>query len=396
MRVGIDCRTILNPDRGEAAGVGHYTYYLVKNILALDRQTEFVLFFDFRMRREGTQEFQQPNVRIRYFPFSSYKKFLPFAYSHMLTAAALIKERLNVFHSPSTTMPLTYPKGVVVTVHDLAIFSNPSWFPQQIFSTRLLVPQTLKRARRIIAVSHSAKKDLEDIFNVPPKKIHVVYEGVTTDKLDLRDKHVDVRKKFGLPAKYLLFVGTLEARKNLPALIDAYAWILREVPALVKDTPLVLAGGTGFKGDDVLEKIRGMRLQSQVRYLGYVTHNEKINLISHALAFLFPSLHEGFGLPVLEAMNLGTPVLTSNVTSLPEIARDAALLVDPTDAGSLTDGLRRLLEDDALRRKLREKGLARAKDFSWRKTAEETLGIYRAVAAKEAKRAKAKQAVTRK
>lgn len=379
MRIGIDCRTILNPVQGEAAGVGHYTYYLVKNILELDSQNEYVLFFDYRMKREGTQEYQHDNVKIRYFPFSSYRKFLPFAYSHMLTAAALLKERLDLFHSPTTSIPLTYPKATVVTAHDMAIFVNPSWFPSQIFSTRLLVPRALKRAKRIIAVSQSTKNDLKEIFNVSGRKVTVVHEGVTTEKLNLKDKHVNVFKKFGIGPKYLLFVGTLEARKNLLGLIDAFASLEARKPKLMEGVELVLAGAVGFKGDDVIEKIHALKLQKRVRYVGYVTHNEKMNLLSNALAFVFPSLYEGFGLPVLEAMNLGTPVITSKVTSLPEVAGNAALLVDPEDVSDIAAGIERVVSDSTLRHKLRERGLKQAKAFSWMVAARETINVYKAV-----------------
>lgn len=379
MRVGIDCRTILNPDRGEGAGIGHYTYYLVKNLLDLNRTTQFVLFFDYRMKREGTQEFHRPNVKICFFPFSSYRKFLPFAYSHMLTSAALLKERLDLVHSPTTSMPLTYPKPVVATVHDLAIFLNPGWFPSQVFSRRLLVPQTLKRARHLIAVSKSTKHDLEELFNVPARKVSVIYEGVDTHKFDLKDKHVDVRRKFKLPQRFLLYVGTLEPRKNLPGLIDAYYGLARAKPELLDDVPLVFAGAIGYQGDDVLEKIRGLQLQGRVKYLGYVTHNEKMNLIKAATAFIFPTFYEGFGLPVLEAMNLGTPVVTSKTSSLPELAGDAALLVDPSNPIALAAGVERILTDEDLRAHLRRAGLQRAKAFSWLQAARETHDVYQRV-----------------
>lgn len=379
MRVGIDCRTILNPDRGEAAGLGHYTYYLVKHLLDVDRDTEYVLFFDYRMRRENTAEFQRSNVKVRFFPFSSYKKFLPFAYSHMLTAAALLRERLDLFHSPTMTMPLTYPKPVVVTVHDLAIYINPDWFPSQVFSRRLLVPQTLKRAKHLIAISQSTKRDLQELFNVPARKVTVVYNGVTTNKLDLKDKDVDARKKWRLPQRFLLYVGTLEPRKNLLGLIDAYHGLARAKPGLLADIPLVLAGLVGYQGDDVLEKIRGMSLQQRIKYLGYVTHNEKMNLMRAATAFVFPSLYEGFGLPVLEAMNLGTPVITSNLSSIPELTADAAVKVDPSNPIDLASAIERVLTDPELRLRLKRDGLARAKAFSWINTARETREVYRRV-----------------
>ena len=159
MRIGIDCRTILNPKSGEQAGVGHYTYYLVKNLIKQDKKNKYVLFFDWRFKEFN--EFKQKNVIIKNFPFSQYNKFLPFAYSHMLISASLVKASLDVFHSPISSLPLTYTKKSIITVHDLAIYKNPSWFPSQIFSTKLLVPQSLRKADKIIAVSNSTKKDLQ-------------------------------------------------------------------------------------------------------------------------------------------------------------------------------------------------------------------------------------------
>ncbi|MBI3115028.1 MAG: glycosyltransferase family 4 protein [Candidatus Kerfeldbacteria bacterium] len=379
MRIGIDCRSILNPDGGEFAGVGHYTYYLVKHLIQLKTEHEFVLFFDYRMKREGTQEFEADHVKIRYFPFSQYKKFLPFAYSHMLRAAVLLTDRLDVYHSPTTAMPLTYPKTTVVTVHDMAIYENPSWFPTRVFSTKMLVPQTLKRARKIIAVSKFTKQETQNLFSVPSRKIVVVNEGVDTRLLDLKDRHTDVRKKFGLGKRFLFFVGTVEARKNLLGLIEAFDGLLKAKPELLGECQLVLAGAIGHHGEEIVEKIQALKLQKRIRYLGYVTHNQKLNLMKAATAFVFPSLYEGFGLPVLEAMNLGTPVVTSNVTALPELAGDAAVLVDPANTVDLAAGIERVLSDEKLRQTLRTKGLHRAKAYGWSLAARETVGVYESI-----------------
>jgi glycosyltransferase involved in cell wall biosynthesis len=373
MRIGIDCRTILNPKIGERAGVGHYTYYLVKNLLKLDKKNEYVLYFDWRV--QDTREFEEPNAILKHFPFSQYNKFLPFAYSHMLITAYLMKEGLDVFHSPITSLPLTYPKKSIVTVHDLAIYKNPGWFPSQIFSTKLLVPQSLRKADKIIAVSESTKNDLKEIFNVPNKKIKVVHEGGVTNKIKVKNKSIDSLAKFKLWSNYIIFIGTLEPRKNVVTLLRAYKKVLDSGERFRK-CQLVLAGYKGYKNEEVFSEIRALRLSQQVKYIGYVTQNQKIELLKKACCFTFPSSYEGFGLPVLEAMALGTPVITSNISSMPEVAGKAALLVDPEKEQDIAKALKRILEDKKLQDNLRQKGLEQAKKFSWERCALETIKVY--------------------
>lgn len=373
MKIGIDCRTILAPGVGEQAGVGHYTYFLVRTLLRMDKHNHYVLFFDSRMK--NLSEFHAKNVTVTAFPFSQYRKFLPFAYSHMLIAAQLFRHRLDVFHSPANTLPLTYLKTSVLTVHDLAIYRNPQWFPTQVFSTRLLVPQSVKRAKRIIAVSQSTKRDLRDLFNVPTRKVRVVPEGVDVRPLPLKDRNLDIRKRFKLPKRFLLFVGTLEPRKNLPTLIRAFAQVVRSPKHA--DVGLVLAGAAGNRAHEVFEEIAEQKLADRVRYVGYLPHNQKLTALREAEAFVFPSLYEGFGLPVLESMALGTPVITSRVSSLPEVAGTAALLVDPEDQDELARAMGRVLDQPALQRRLSAAGTVQVKTFSWDRAARETLAVYR-------------------
>jgi glycosyltransferase involved in cell wall biosynthesis len=387
MRIGIDCRTILNPGAGEQAGVGHYTHHLVKNLLRIDRDNRYILFFDSRMKNRA--EFEGKNVTITAFPFSQYRKFLPFAYSHMLISAQLLRHKLDVFHSPANVLPLTYYRPSVITIHDLAIYRNPAWFPSQVFSTRLLVPQSVKRAKRIIAVSDSTRRDLRDLFNVPARKVLVIPEGVDVRPLPLSDRNADVRKQFRLPKRFLLFVGTLEPRKNLPALVRAFAVVAR-MPRF-SDVGLVLAGARGYKATEVFEEITEQKLKDRVWYIGYLTQNQKLAAIRAAEAFVFPSVYEGFGLPVLEAMALGTPVITSRVSSLPEVAGTAALLVDPEDEGELVRAMVRVLDGAPLRARLAKAGKAQAAKFSWDRTAKETLDVYRAVGADSNRRKSGKR-----
>lgn len=380
MRIGIDCRTILNPESGERAGVGHYTSSLVRALLELDRENQYYLFFDSRTRKEAAQTFEQENVKIKFLPFSRYRKFLPFGYSQLLIAAAFLKARLDVLHGPANVVPLGYPKKTVITLHDLAIYHHPEWFPTQIFSTRLLVPQSLKRAEHIIAVSEASKNDARELFSLPSKKITVIPEAADTELLPLNDKDQDIEEVYKLPKKYFLYVGTIEPRKNLPVLFEAWQQVLQHRPEALKDTELLLAGGVGHGGKDIIPMIAKMKLEKSVRHLGYVSHNHKIMLLKRATAFVFPTLYEGFGLPVLEAMQLGVPVITTNTSSIPEVVGDAAALFDPTDVHGLAEILEKYSTSTVVGQQLVERGIQQAKKFSWEKTAKQTLAVYQRVA----------------
>jgi len=375
MRIGIDCRTVLNPGRGEQAGVGHYTYYLVKNLLRLDKKNEYVLFFDARMERERAQEFEQKNVTIKYFPFSQYRRFLPVAYSQILTAAYLYKERLDVYHAPATSIPLSYRGKAVVTVHDLAIYKHPRLFPSgQFLSTKLVVPKSIRRARKVIVVSEATKRDVQQLFHVSDKKLRVIYEGFVRERPG--KTVVDVREKYGL-REYVLFVGTIEPRKNLVSLIKGFSSVAN-TPSM-KKLDLIIAGAPGWKYGDVLKAIKETKLAGRVRYIGYVPHADKVHLMSGATVFAFPSLYEGFGLPVLEALSLGTPVVTSNVSSLPEVAGTAAVFVNPKKPKDIGLAIAKLAGNAQLRKRLVAEGQRRAAMFTWDGAARETLQVYQEV-----------------
>ncbi len=389
MRIGIDCRTILNPGFGEQAGIGHYTYYLVKNLLAIDRNEEYVLFFDNRISDLAVKRVigNNKNVKVRFFPFYQYKYYLPFTYSQMLVSAFISREKLDLYHSLANTIPLMYKGLSVVTVHDLAIYQHHDWFPsnfmsRQIFSTKVLVPKSIRKAARVIAVSQNTKDDIVKLFKIPAKKITVIYEGVVTDhSIIVPDKKV-LKKKFEIQDNYFLFVGTIEPRKNLVVLLRAFHGLLNRQRLNQKNKnplQLVLAGGRGWKYKEVFKTIKKLKLDQSVRYLDYVEHSDKIGLMQNALCFVFPSLYEGFGLPALEAMSLGAPVITSNVSSLPEVTGSAALLVNPASVTDLVKAMEKVIGDRQLREKMGQEGREQAKKFSWRKAAEETLAIYREV-----------------
>lgn len=385
MRIGIDCRTILNPGRGEQAGIAHYTYYLVKHLLKFDKRNEYVLFFDSRMQRERTHELEQPNVKIVYFPFSQYRKFLPVGYSHLLITGALMREHLDLYHAPATSVPLTYRGPTVVTVHDLAIYKHPKLFPSgQLLSTKVVVPRSIRRAKRVIAVSETTKRDVRQLFRVGDKRVKLIYEGFVRERAAATV--VDVKEKYGLD-KYVLFVGTIEPRKNLVNLIRGFSSVAN-LPSLRK-TSLILVGAPGWKYGDVIKAIKDAKIGSRVRYLGYVPHHDKLQLIEHAQAFAFPTLYEGFGLPVLEAMSLGCPVVTSRISALPEIVGTAAVFVNPHKFREIGQAIAKVVGNANLRSKLIADGQKRSSMFTWDATARETLAVYREVfAEKQAARMK--------
>lgn len=384
MRIGIDCRTILNPGYGESAGFGHYTYYLVRNLLNIDQKDEYVLFFDERVVE--TKEFERKNSVVKFFPYAKYGTYLPFAYSQMLIASFIEREKLDVYHSPANVIPAYYKGATVQTAHDLSLFLHPEWYPSKWFSRdtlsrRVLLPQSLKHATRIIAVSKNTKEDLEKVLKIPGGKIDLVYEG-----FDESGPHATVKRpsfeelvaRYHIESKYLFFVGTIEARKNLVNLIRAFSVLLRDKDFSDHGLQLVLAGKRGYGFSDVMKELEktnksfGMEV---VKYVGYVMHEEKLTLLKRALCFVDPSWHVGFGLAALEAMALGCPVAISDIKPLHEAVGDAGVYFDPKDVSKIGLALKKFLQN-ADRELYVKRGVERAKQFSWIESARKTLDVY--------------------
>lgn len=376
LRIGIDCRTILNPGAGEKAGVGHYTYYLVKYLLKVDKTNHYVLFYDHRS--SAVLEFKRKGVEFVKFPYSEYKRYLPYAYSHVLSARTLQKAKLDLFHAPANVFPLQYNGTTVVTVHDLAIYQHPEWFPpKQDFSVNVLVPKSLRKAKHVIAVSQSTANDIHKQFRIRPQQISVVHEGHEAVKPVSKLTVHAVRKKFKLQEKYFLYIGTLEPRKNIAGMISAFDAVVKRKPRKFKDVQLVLAGAKGFQFKENYQAIQSVQ-RGSVRYLGYISKTDKAALLAGAQAFVFPSLYEGFGLPVVEAMAAGTPVVTSNIASLPEVAGKAALLINPKSSLALQQAFEKMLLTKT-RQRYSKLGKIQAKRFTWEQCAKATIKVYDAV-----------------
>ena len=296
-------------------------------------------------------------------------------------------ERFDLYHAlDNLSLPLFWPKGntrYVLTVHDLI----PLLFPQSVkkrhaYYFRLAIRRLLKLADAIIVDSAYTRDRIAKRFKMFADKVSVVYPGVDTSRFrPLVDKSIihGIRARYSIgDDPYLLYVGNIEPRKNLSVVISAYAEMLKS-RALKSKPRLVIAGADSGLCNDVFALPARLGLSQSVSFIGPVSDEELPLLYAGASVFLFPSLHEGFGLPVLEAMACGTPVITSNVTSLPEIAGDAAVVVDPANTGELIDAMIRLLTNEALAEEIREKGLDRARRFTWEETARQTLQVYNRV-----------------
>ncbi len=291
---------------------------------------------------------------------------------------AAARERLDLLHGPVNVLPLLAPCPGVVTVHDLAFLAHAEAFhPAKRRYLTLATALSARRAARVIAVSAATRDELVRRLGVPARKVTVVHNAADPAFRPLPAAEVArFRAAQGLSARVVLAVGTLEPRKNLTGLLDAFA---RLAPAT--DAELVVVGGKGWLYDAVFGRLERLGLAGRVRFAGYVPDDQLPLWYNVAEVFVYPSRYEGFGLPPLEALACGTPVVTSDTSSLPEVVGDAALLVDPDDPAALAAALSRLLADPALRAALRERGIRRAADFSWSRTAAATRAVYDAVLA---------------
>ena len=301
------------------------------------------------------------------------------------------RRNLGLIHDPTGAMPLLLTGARrVATIHDVIPYIYPETSSRLDWLIyRCWLPLAVRRLDAIITVSEQSRSDIIRYLPTQPEDVTVIPEAASNTYCVLDQAEVAVAlARHGIDFPYILYVGSVEARKNLPRLLAAYAQ-LREWSGQWK---LVIIGARKWKSNPVFDTVRQLGLESHVHFTGYVEESDLPALYNGASLFVFPSLYEGFGLPVLEAMACGTPVVTSNTSSLPEVAGDAALLVDPSDVAAIAWAMRRVLDDHALSAKMRAKGLARAREFTWERTARETIAVYERVLGKTAGRVEAADA----
>lgn len=367
MRIGIDGRYIAD----HYPGIGRYTFSLVEALSRLAADATFVVALQPgqpNSRYDLDQLAARPNVRLAPFPLSPRSPL-----EQVRWPQAARHWALDVFHAPYFCMPYALPCPSVVTIYDLIPLVFPQGFSAaQRLSFRLMVALAVRRARAVIAVSAATRADLLRYFKLSPDRVHVTPLAADASFYPRPPAEVAaVRARYGLPDAYVLYMGINKPHKNLPRLIEAYAKI-GAAP------PLVLAGREDPRYPEARRQAEVLGLGGRVVFPGDIAGADLPALYSGASLFVFPSLYEGFGLPPLEAMACGTPVVCSNRASLPEIVGDAALTFDPYDVDAIASALRRALDDAGLRADLRARGLARAAQFSWDHTAQETFKIYQA------------------
>ena len=361
MIIGIDAsRTIT----GQRTGTEAYATFLLQALLPLATAQGHQLRLYFNQPPPPDLFPQSPQIEQRIMPF-------PRLWTHLRLAAELHQHPPDVFFTPAHVIPFSYFGPSVATVHDLGYHHFPEAHPwQQLAYLRWSTRHNGRRARHVVADSEATKADLIQLDGIPADKIDVIYPGVDPALQPVTNEEVitAVRHKHNITPPYLLYLSTLQPRKNLVRLIQAYA-------ASGLPHQLVLAGKAGWLSQPILEVISNQSsvISEKIVVTGFVDEVDKAALLSGATAVLYPSLYEGFGFPVLEAQACGTAVLTATTSSLPEVAGDAALLVDPLDTAAITQGMQRLVQDEAYRQDLVQRGFENVGRFGWEETAVQLL-----------------------
>lgn len=354
-------------------GTEHYSASLLRALSVLPEAREYpiALYVNLKSEKEVRERLEfdlPPSWQVRAIAF-------PRLWTHARLSWEMMNRPPGGLFVPSHVVPLWHPHRTVVTVHDLGYIYYPQAHTRLSrlylhLSTRF----SARAARRVIAISQATKRDLVKHYKVPARKIRVIYHGRDPIFVPVTDerKVKETAAKYGVEQPYCIHVGTLQPRKNLGLLVDAWE---RLRARMERPPQLLLAGRRGWLYDSLIDEVKAKGLGNLVKFADYVERDDLPALYSSAMALTFPSLYEGFGLPPLEAMSCGTPVIASTASSIPEVVGDAAIMLDPHDASAWADMVHLLSGDKTLREALSRKGLARAAHFTWERCARETWGV---------------------
>ncbi len=386
MKIGIDIRAIASQRTGDET----YTLELVKNLARIDRKNEYFLYTD-TFSEEKLAKIKKllslDNANFFIKPVGPSSKLFWTFYS---LAKQARKDKLDILHVQYIA-PIFLRKDIriITTIHDISFERYPQFIAKKdLLALKLLIPPSLHRADKIIAVSKFTAQEIKNVYPRVAGKVEMIYNGGVPEAFGAVTKKdvLNFRKKYGKLRPYLLYLGTLQPRKNVPFLLRAFRELKKRYSqenSLIENCKLVIRGTRGGRNydwriDSILEDIRkdNSNIYNDIKFLGYQSTKELAVLLREAEVFCFPSLYEGFGLPVLEAMAVGTPVLASDSSCLPEIVGDGGVLYRGDNQSDFVEKVRRLLLDGDLRSRVAEAGRLRVKDFSWEKTARETLELY--------------------
>jgi glycosyltransferase involved in cell wall biosynthesis len=352
-------------------GIGTYVRNLLRHLSRLDSETEYILF----CRESDCGTVAELGANFRAIP----EVAKPYSISEQLRIPMdLRREKIDLFHAPHYVLPPLTPCKSVVTIHDCIHLRFPQYLPNRLgyayaWSSMWLAT---RRANRVLTVSEASKRDILRYYSIPDQRIDVIYNAID-DRLGEEPSPEDierVRDRYQLNAPYVLYAGNIKPHKNLERLIEAFH-TLRQDPDL-GHVKLLIIGDEVSKYATLRRAVHRYKLHKYVRFFGFVPDKTLAVFYRLARVFVFPSLYEGFGFPPLEAMASGAPVITSNVSSLPEVVGDAALLIDPHDPKAIAEAMRRVLMDSDLREDLRQRGLRRVKEFSWERSVRRVREIY--------------------
>ena len=367
MRIAVDATTLRFPQ----TGIGYYTEHLLHHLLAESDANDFILLSNRKIQTTLPLKGSFSVYGRHFFPSRS-------IWMQTLALRALRRSDPQVAHFTNSVCPLLTDIPTLVTIHDMSLTLYPQYHPWRRTWTRSLLVRSASRADLVIAVSQSTKRDIVRLTGIAAEKVRVIPEAAASQFRPVRSERAleDVRRRYELSCRFVLHVGTIEPRKNLGRLIEAF----RRVSSMDQTKlQLVLAGVPGWGYREVQRSIRASRIEDRVRILGYVPYRDLPALYSSAEVFCFPSLYEGFGLPVIEAMACGTPVIAAQNSSIEEIAAGAVEGIDAGQTSSIEAALRGLLLDEARRDEVAARGLARARQFSWKRAARQTLDAYRSL-----------------
>jgi glycosyltransferase involved in cell wall biosynthesis len=367
MRIAVNTRLLLS---GKMDGIGWFSYETLKRITQQHPEHEFFFIFD----REPSKEFIfADNVTPIVTHPQARHPILYYLYFEWGIPPVLKKIKPDLFLSPDGWLSLSTKVNSMAVIHDLNFVHNPEYLPWSYRKYYLhYFPKFARKAKRIATVSEYTKQDIVEQYKISPDKIDVVYNGANDKYKPVgEDIKVQVRKKYTHGSPYFVFVGTLHPRKNLANLFKAFGQFKQEAPTDVK---LLIVGDKKWWTGDIKEAYDGLNCKDDVIFAGRLATEELHKVVASALAMTYVSLFEGFGIPIVESYFCGVPVITSNVTSMPEVAGDAALLVDPFSVKSISDAMLKMATDDKLRKELALKGIERGKKFSWQQSADRLWG----------------------
>ena len=373
--IGIDVTSALS----QGAGIGRYTRELVRAVVREEENFKYTLISAKISGQLPVKQSLLESTKITHkqIPISEQWLYRIWYRLKLPLPLQLFAGHLDLFHSPDFVLPPLMPEiPSLLTVHDLSFIFFPETFPSNLVNyLNNIVPWSIRRATHILADSESTKRDLVNQWNVSGEKVSVLYSGVGENFRPVSDSRLvqAVRKKYKLgEGPYLITVGTVQPRKNYRMLIRAFRHVAEKYPH-----QLIIAGGEGWLTEEIKHEVDKQRLGTRVNFLGFVDDSDLPALYSGATIFLFPSLYEGFGLPILEAMACGVPVIASDVSSMPEVVGDAGLLLSPTQEDDWAEAIMKLINEPAYRTTLVGAGFRRSRKFSWSRSARQLLAIYR-------------------